>query len=383
MNTRTINWYSRGALLGVAGMVVCGTAPSATAATINASTALPKTLTVYSQGDVNVQTEWQKVLVPLFEKAYPGTTVKLVFTTEASQNTDVYDEIAASAKAGKMTSFDLVDGSVPAEAATANLLVKVNDQEVPNIDHIDASDFSPVYDEAVPIRGSQVLLAYNSSVVKDPPKTLSALLAWIKANPGKFTYCNPSDGGSGSGFVQDVISAYASPADNLKFALGYYPSLEPAWDKGFAVLKSIGPDIFNHSYPDSNTGVLTELASGAVDMASVWSDEGTAALKDGQLPSTIKLAGISPAMPGGPDYVGVPKNIPKPYQELAFEFINWTLEPTIQADIVKVMDGTPGIEFKYLPASYQKLFAGYPTPSLPYSAKSGADMDSDWTTQVG
>lgn len=384
MSRRTIRRRNKAVLLGVTGLVTCGVASSAAALTPEqASMALPKTLTVYSQGDVNVQAEWQKVLVPQFEKAYPGTKIKLVFTTEASENTDVYDEIAAAAKAGKSTSFDLTDGSVPAEAATANLLVKVNAAEIPNIDHIDSAEFKPVDDEAVPLRGSQVLLAYNSSAVKNPPKTLSALLAWIKANPGKFTYCNPSDGGSGEGFVQDVVSAYASPADNLKFALGYYPGLEKAWDKGLSVLKSIGPDIFNQTYPNSNTGVLTELGSGAVDVASVWSDEGTAALKDGQLPKTIKLVGISPAMPGGPDYLGVPKNIPTPYQKLAFEFINWALEPSVQAAVANSMEGTPGIEIKYLPASVRKQFAGYPTPALPYSSKSSSDMESDWTSQVG
>jgi putative spermidine/putrescine transport system substrate-binding protein len=384
MSSRTIRWYGGGAIFAAAGLVAGGIAPGAAAATkAQASAALPKTLTVYSQGDVNVQTEWQKVLIPQFEKAYPGTKIKLVFTTLGSENTDVYDELAASAKAGKSTSFDVVDGSVPAEASTANLLVKINDKEIPNIDHIDPSNFKPVDDEAVPTRGSQVLLAYNASVVKNPPKTVSALLAWIKANPGKFSYCNPSDGGSGEGFVQGVVSAYTSSADNLKFDLGYYPSLESAWDKGFAALKAIGPDIFDHTYPNSNTGVVTELASGAIDMGTVWSDQGTEALKDGQLPSTIKMSGISPAMPGGPDYVGVPKNIPKPEQELAFKFINFILEPTIQTDIVKVMYGTPGIEFKYLPPAEQKLFAGYPTPTLPYSAKSSSDMENDWTTQIG
>lgn len=380
MNTR---WYGRGILIGAAGLMAYGFAPSAAAAPARHATKLPNTLTVYSQGDVNVQTEWQKVLVPLFERAHPGTKVKLVFTTDGSENTDVYDEIAAAAKAGKSTQFDVVDGSVPAEAATANLLVKVNTKEIPNLTRIQPSEFKPVYNEAVPLRGSQVLLAYNSSAVKNPPKTLSALIAWIKANPGKFAYCNPSDGGSGEGFVQDVVSAYTSKANNDKFALGYAPQLESAWNKGFSVLKSIGPDMFQHQYPNSNTGVVTLLASGAIDMGTVWSDQGTAALKDGQLPSTIKLTGINPAMPGGPDYLGVPKNIPKAYQQLAFEFINWALKPNIQADIVKVMHGTPGVEFKYLPKSYQKLFAGYPAPALPYSAKSASDMESDWTNQVG
>lgn len=367
MKRAVSSWFTRGAVAAIAGAVSCAMAiPGAAAQSrLEVASSLPDTLTVFSQGDVNVQREWQTVLVPGFEKAYPGTKIKLVFTTDAAQNTSVYDEIAAAAKAGKMTQFDLVDGAVPAEAATANLLVPVNTKLIPNLRLVDPSYLKPVNNEAVPLRGSQVLIAYNSNVVKNPPKTLGALIAWIKSHPGKFAYCNPADGGSGEGFVQDVLSAYTPAADNLKFALGYYPSLESTWNKGFEVLKSIGADVFQKQYPNSNTGVLTLLASGAIDMGAVWSDMATEALKDGQLPSSIKLVGINPPMPGGPDYLGVPKNTPRAYQELAFKFINWALTPSVQAAIVNVMDGTPGIEFKYMPPAYQKLFAGYPTPSLP------------------
>ncbi len=385
MTRRSSRWGAGGALVGMVAMAALVVAPISGAAPSKdhaSSTALPSTLTIYSSGTVNVQNEWQKVLIPDFEKAYPGKKIKLVFGT-TGETTVVYDDIAAAAKAGKDTQFDVVTGSVPAEAGPANLLVKVNSKELPNLDDIRASTLTAVDGEAVPLRGSQVLIAYNSTVVKNPPKTLAALIKWIKANPGKFSYCNPSDGGSGEGFVQDVLSSYTPASVNTKLALGYDPSLESYWDKGLSVLKSLTPDVFQGQYPTSNTAVLTELGSGAIDIGSVWSDEATEALDDGQLPKTVKLAGISPPMPGGPDYIGVPKNIPASYQKLAFEFINWTLTPQVQGDIVGVMYGTPGIEIKDLPAAYQSRFAGYPPPQLPYSSKSESDMARDWTSQVG
>jgi putative spermidine/putrescine transport system substrate-binding protein len=359
-------------------------APEASATLSNTAEAPnnANTLTVFSQGDVNVQSEWTKVLVPGFERAFPGDKIKLVYTTLGSENTSVYDEIAAAAKAGKNTSFDIVDGGVAAEGATAHLLVSVNKSELPLISHVNADAFKPVNDEAVPLRGSQVLLAYNSKAVPHPPKTLKALIAWVKAHSGEFTYCNPSDGGSGAGFVQDVVSSYLSPATNLKMSLGYDPKAEAGWSKGFAVLKSIGADVFQQQYPNSNTGVLTLLASGTIDLGTVWSDEGTAAIKDGQLPKSIKLTGITPPMDGGPDYLGVPKNIPSTEKALAFKFINWALGAQPQAAIVKVMDGTPGVKFQYLPASLRKQFAGYGSAALPYSAKTGSDLDSQWTSKV-
>ena len=376
------SWRLVGALAATSGLVTVGVTPEAGASPRAAASSLPTTLTIYSQGDVNVQSLWSKVLEPGFEKAFPGEKIKLVFSVPSSENTIVYDEIAASAAAKRQSSFDLVDGSVPAEAATANLLTKINASEIPLINEIDPNNFKPVLNEAVPLRGSQVLLAYNSKVISHPPTTLSALIAWIKANPGKFTYCNPSDGGSGSGFVQEVLSSFVPPAQNLKMALGYDAPAEGSWDQGFQLLKSLAPDIFNQQYPNSNTGVLTLLATGAIDMGPVWSDEGTAALKDGELPGYIKLTGVNPPFYGGPDYMGVPNNISQGEKSLAFKFINWALEPANQAAIAKAIEGTPGIELKYLPASVQKAFAGYNTPALPWSAKTGSDMNSEWTNRV-
>jgi putative spermidine/putrescine transport system substrate-binding protein len=65
----------------------------------------------------------------------------------------------------------------------------------------------------IPYRASTVLLAYNSRVVTTPPKTMDALLVWIKANPGRFTYNQPSGGGSGYAFAQSVIDTYMTDAD--------------------------------------------------------------------------------------------------------------------------------------------------------------------------
>lgn len=341
-------------------------------------------ITVFSQGDVNVENLWQKVLIPRYEKKFPEDRINLVFTTNSAENTDVYDELAASAKAGKSSSFDLLDGAVPAEAAPAGLLTPITTSEIPAASEVDPSAFKVVDGDAIPLRGSEVLLAYNSQAVKNPPKTLNDLISWIHAHPGEFSYCNPSDGGSGAAFVEAVLSKYTPAAENLKMQLGYSPSAEKYWAKGLQVLKSLTPDVFQQQYPNSNTGVITLLASGAIEMGTVWSDQGTTALDDGELPSVIKLTEITPPLEGGPDYLGVPKNIPQAKKELAYQFINWALQPDQQVAIVRAMHGTPAIEFKYLPAKTAQLFADYSTsPELPYSANTGADMNSKWTSVVG
>jgi putative spermidine/putrescine transport system substrate-binding protein len=362
----------------------CGSS-AAQAATIHSSTKrVHGTLAVFSQGDVNVGALWNRVLIPKFEKAYPGDKIDLVFSTDSSENTIVYDRIATSIRARKAAPFDLTDGSVPAELATAHLATVVGLKQVPNLSRVDPSDLLPVNHEAVPLRGSSVILAYNSRLVPKPPATLGALLKWVKSHPGKFDYCNPSDGGSGEGFVQGVVESYLSSTENNMFALGYAPGREGLWNRGFAELRSLTPDVFNREYPSSNQAILTMLASGSIDIGTVWSDESTAAHKDGQLPSYIKLASIHPDLfPGGPDYLAIPKNVSAAERTLALTFMNWALQPAVQQAIIGQMDGTPGIEIKYMPPAVRREYASYSgNPVLPYSAKSESDLDRLWASKV-
>jgi putative spermidine/putrescine transport system substrate-binding protein len=353
-------------------------APAASAQT----TYLKGALTFYSSGDVNVEQIWENHLLPAYEKSHPGDTVKYVFSQSGAEDTVDYDAIAASVKAHQTSPVDLVESGATEQAATANLLTKVTSAELPTKADIDPSDFAPVNDEAVPIRGSEVLVAYNSKVVTTPPKTLDQVIAYMEANPGKFAYCNPNDGGSGNAFVQAILDKFVPTSAENAMSLGYNAALEKQyWPKGWALLKQLGADVFDHEYPTSNTGVLTLLASGSIDMGTVWSDQGLTALKDHQLPPYIKLTEISPELVGGPDYIGVPKN--SVHQALAFQLLNWVLQPAQQTTIVNVMNGTPGIEYKYMPANIQKEFAAFGSdPAIGYSSDTGNDLVAQWQRYV-
>jgi len=43
----------------------------------------------------------------------------------------------------------------------------------------------------MPYNAAQVVFTYNNATVKSPPLTMKNLLAWVKANPGQFTYALP------------------------------------------------------------------------------------------------------------------------------------------------------------------------------------------------
>lgn len=373
------SWYLRlsvgivgaGALLGVS------LQPAAASSNV--------TLRMYTSGDTNVQSLWQNVLGPMFSKLHPG--VKLDISVKSNgTNTLVYSRLAASVAAHKPSQFDLWDtGTTTDRAEAAHLLLPLTVGNTPNLKLVDPALISQNMDEAAPYRGSAVVLAFNSLRVKHPPRTMSALLAWIKANPGKFTYNTPSSGGSGDAFVQAIITDNVSAGVRHKLTLStpYSPNLEKNWAKGLAVLKNLNASIYRHGvYPNGNSAVLQLLSSGAIDMAPVWSDMFLSYIKQGLMPHYVHIVQINPPFYGGPAILAIPKDSPHPYW--ARQFINWVLQPSVQSVIVSKMQGFPGIEWSKMPPSvkarYASIAGAYATPM---SAQYDTDMAKVWQAQVG
>ena len=94
------------------------------------------------------------------------------------------------------------------------------------------------------------MFTYNPEKVKDVPKTPADILAWAKANPGKFMYARPANSGPGRAFLQ-----------GLPYILGDKNPKDPkTWDKTWAFLKDL--DQYIDYYP-SGTGItFKELAEG-------------------------------------------------------------------------------------------------------------------------
>ena len=166
----------------------------------------------------------------------------------------------------------------------------------------------------MPYRASSVLLAYNPDKVPNPPKTLDEVLAWIKANPGRFTYNSPKTGGSGGAFVATVLDKTCPQADRDQMTTGYHKELEKSWDPGWQELPSLNPSVFQKGvYPNGNNQTLQLLSSGQIDMAPVWSDQFISGQASGSIPKNFKAQQISnPSFTGGASYLGVTKGVEEP-----------------------------------------------------------------------
>src|SRR5579859_802112 len=346
-------------------------------------------LTLYSSGDVNVQSLWKNTLIPQFEKSHPNITVNLVFAEHGTIDSTTLAKLSASVAAKKDPGMDVIDAGLIQPAAIAHLLLPITAQDVPLVAHVDPTLLQQVNNDGVPYRASSVVLAYNTQYVQDPPPTkLSDVLAWIKAHPGKFTYNTPNSGGSGHAFVEAVVDSHLT-SDNLHTfvtgqdaATGYNTTVETAWQAGLQELHSLNPSIYrNGFYPNGNTAVLQLLGNGSISMAPVWSDQALTALSQKQLPASVKLTQLDPPLNGGPAYLGIPVNTTHPKE--AYELVNWVLGADVQATIISAMHGFPGVQWSYVPPEVQQQYASIAHAyGTGFSSKFSADLNKQWQTQV-
>jgi putative spermidine/putrescine transport system substrate-binding protein len=260
----------------------------------------------YFTGSANVKALWDK-LTPMFEAKNPDVKVKLVYIPSGTGAQPTYDRILAAKQAGKDSGdIDLYEDGVSSvtKGKKDDLWDTLPGASIANLANVNQKTLQKVANLAVPYRASAVIIAYNSDKVKTAPNTLDDVYAWIRQNPGKFAYNDPSTGGSGDSFV--VSSIYKTlPADAI---YSTDPSIAKQWDPGFKLLKELGPFMYNKGvYPKKNQGTLDILASGEVDMIPAWSDMALSSIDKGTLPASIKLKQLNPGMNGGPTYLMVPK----------------------------------------------------------------------------
>jgi len=356
-----------------------------TTASVPASHALSQTIQVYISADTNIQDLWVKTLVPAFKLAYPGYDVNVTFDLHGDHDAQEAAKITAASVLHKDPGVDLIDGGFVTSLGAAGLLYRPNAGLLPNIKDVNRTVLA-AGKGGIPYRGSSVLLAYNSKNVATPPATLDELLAWIKAHPGKFTYNAPNGGGSGYSFVQTVVDKYLSDTDRKTLVQQAAPDLESKWAQGLETLRQLNKYTYgqNGTYPANNAETLKDLATGLVDMGTVWSDQFASAVKAGTMPAEIKVAQIAkPSLTGGASYLGIPNSsLNKTGARL---LANWVLSPAAQNLIVSgTLNGFPVIPLSKLDPAATSAFVGIDIQKLRpgYLSANASDLKSKWASTV-
>ena len=306
----------------------------------------------YTGSDQNILDFWTNIVQPKFEAANPGITLNLVDAGDNAGLQAIGDRaVAAMASSADPQAdiFESFDPRLPKGAIEAGLYVNIKEAGLSNYSKINPLAFDGDY--SVPYRGSQVLLAYDTTKL-DPanaPKTFADLIAWIKANPGQFIYNRPDKGGSGGNFVRRAIYE-VNGNDTSKFTVDNYSAeaadaaLKPAWD----LLMDLAPSLFDGgAYTAGNTPSLQLLSQSAVTMIPAWSDQALQAISTGVLPETTGLVQLSDlGLPGGFSRSVILANGVN--KDAALKLADFLLTEEIQSAVLTELGGFPGVAWDYV-----------------------------------
>ncbi|MFI8688473.1 ABC transporter substrate-binding protein [Rossellomorea sp. NPDC077527] len=195
----------------------------------------------------------------------------------------------------------------------------------------------------------QFVFFYNSEKVNHPPSTFEELKTFMKENPGKFTYPNPSDF-TGNAFLRHLL--YAKTDKNL---------VQDGFDEENA--NRLGTDVWNElnelkpylwrqgeTYPATLTDLDKLYSQGEVWMTMGYNEARAEHLiKDGVFPESTKsflLEDVGSI--GNTHFLAIPFNSPN--KEGAMVTINEFLSPEAQYEKLK-----PDYWGESSPISYDKL----------------------------
>jgi putative spermidine/putrescine transport system substrate-binding protein len=174
---------------------------------------------------------------------------------------------------------------------------------------------------AVVYSPSGPLFEYIPDRVKSVPKTAADLLAWVKANPNRFTYARPVNSGPGWTFLM-----------GMPYILGDKDPRDPTngWDKTWSYLKELGTGI--DYYPAGTGATMKELGEGTRDMIVTtcgW-DINPRAL--GIVPKEAEVFALEGTR-WIPDtqFMCIPKGVPEDKVAVALALMSYMLKPEQQA----------------------------------------------------
>ncbi len=209
---------------------------------------------------------------------------------------------------------------------------------LPNAQYIekDASMFQ--YDFGYPTEGyespygaAQFVLVYDKARISEPPRTIEALLEWIRENPGRFTYPALPDF-TGSAFVRHIVYHAAGGHDQLQ---GPYNEAvyEEVSDRAFGILEDIEQYLWQEGefYPTSLLQLNELFANGVVDMSMTYQANDVGVLiEEGQFPATAQAYVLESGTIGNVHFVGIPRNAPNIPGALVAA--NLILDPAVQLE---------------------------------------------------
>ncbi|PVU19458.1 LysR family transcriptional regulator [Yersinia pestis] len=189
---------------------------------------------------------------------------------------------------------------------------------------------------AVAFWGNQTGFAYDPQQMGDRPlpQTMEELQRFIDANPKRFGYNDPNNGGAGEAFIQRIVTTlsgdFSSESDTVD------PTVIKNWQKGWQWFASNNNNITRTA---SGADSLTRLNDSELMLTPAWEDHLSGLQKTGAITSRLKFYVPEFGMPGGGNIASIAANSPHPAASRVF--LNWLIQADTQKALNEAFGSTP------------------------------------------
>lgn len=353
-----------------------------------------QTVNFYMWGGSDVINGWVTGPVATALKERYDVTLNMVPVADAPEYINkVLGEKQAGRDADGTVDLVWINGENFRTMRQGELLYGSWSQFLPSAQYVNWNDASVANDFGFPVEGyespygkAQFVMIYDSAKVPEPPKTVAALIEWIKANPGKFAYAAPPDF-TGSAFMRHLCYHAAGGYQTL---LGEFQ--QSLFDEKSAMcwqtLNALEPMLWREgqTYPESRTRMQDLFANGEVYFDMAYNPaEASSLIAQGKYPETARTFVFDEGTIANTHYVAIPYN--SPHKAGAMVLANYLLSPEAQlskADPSGWGD-LPVLDPALLPADMQQKFAALPRgpatlPDAELAAHRAPELQAAWIT---
>lgn len=319
--------------------------------------------------------------------------VRLRDTAEAVAR--VVAEKAAGRNEGGSVDLIWINGPNFLAMKEAGLLFGPFVDRLPNARFIDTegkpatvTDFTvPVEGLASPWRMAQVVYVYDSATVRAPPRSIPAMLAWARENPGRLTHPTVRNF-LGATFLKQALyelapeaAVLARPATDETFGA----ATAPLWDW----YDALRPHLWRQGrqFPENGPAQRTLMNDGEIDlMISFNPSEASTAIANGQLPASVRSFVLERGTIGNASFVAIPFNAA--HKEAAMLLADFLLgaEAQAHAQDPRVLGSFTVLALDRLPpedrARFERLPRGVATLSNAELGRPLPEPHPSWMTRI-
>lgn len=251
-------------------------------------------------------------------------------------------------------------------------------EQLPNFRLVNADRYPEMrIDFTVPVQGlespwlrAQLVFYYDSDVINDPPRSITALLEWARLHPGEFTYPRPPD------FLGTTFLKQALIELNQQDASLYRPVTEdslarlakPLWH----YLDALHPLLLRKGryFPASGSQLRRFMADGDTALAFAFSPgEAASGIAAHELPASVRSYVFDTGTISNVSFLAIPYNALN--KSAAMVVANFLLSPEAQLRAAQPdqMGSTTVLDLQGLDTQLQQQFkAAANSPAAPSAA---------------